>query len=159
MAEIRVDVRKVLHAPSGVVYRCLADFTYAHPRLLPHTVRDYDVAAGGFGEGTIVACVAQVRGHEHHFSFRVSEPIAGKVLTIYDHDARFTITWHLRDEGESTTVSVEAEWINDRPPIGLVGAWWAQLWLRRDLQHMLDRLPEVIADRQFELPDPPPAPE
>ena len=156
MAEIRVDVRKVLHAPSGVVYRCLADFTYAHPRLLPHTVRDYDVEAGGFGEGTIVACVADVRGHEHHFSFRVSEPIAGKVLTIYDHDARFTITWHLRDEGEMTTVSVEAEWIDDHWPMGIVGAWWSQIQLRRDLQHMLDRLPEVMADRQVELPVPPP---
>jgi hypothetical protein len=155
MAEIRVDVRKVLHAPSGVVYRCLADFSYAHARLLPPSVRDYEVAAGGFGEGTIVACVAQVRGLERHFSFRVSEPIAGKVLTIYDHDARFTITWHLRDEGETTTVSVEAEWIDDHAPLGLVGDWWAQLQLRRAFQHMVDRLPAAIADRQFELPAPP----
>ncbi len=152
MSEMRVDVYREIPAASGAVYRCLADFERAQPRLLAGMVRDYEVVAGGIGEDTVVACAMDIRGRERRFSFRVSEPISTKTLTAYDHDSLLTVTWHLRPNGPVTEVEIEAYWTEPDAALDFLVTWWGYFVVRRMLNRILDRIPLVIAELGYDAP-------
>jgi hypothetical protein len=150
MPEIRVDVYRELPVASGAVYRCLADFERAQPLLLAGTVRDYEATPGDVGDGAIVSCAMDIRGRERLFSFRISEPIAYKTITAYDHDSRLSVTWHLRPAGPVTEVEIEAYWSEPDSALDFLVTWWAYVAVRRRLNRILDRIPLVIADLGYD---------
>lgn len=152
MPNIRVDTYRPIPYDSDTVYRCLADFACGQPRLLPEAIRDYEVRAGGLGEGTIVSCAMAIRGRERRFLFRIAEPIRRRTITAYDHDSHLTLTWFLRAEGPATEVEIEAYWTEPNSTFAFLKVWWASIAVRRLLNTMLDRLPDVIAERGYDRP-------
>jgi hypothetical protein len=158
MPDILVDVYKSIPAEMGAVYRCLTDFREAQPRLLPNSFRDYAVVSGGIGEGTIVTCTTTFRGRDRRFSFRISEPIPTKAITGYDHDSLLTVTWHLRPEGPTTEVEIEAYWTEPDQRFGFLVKWWAYFAVRPILEHMLKQIPLVIKDLELDRPTTPAIP-
>ncbi len=150
MPSIRVAVYSSIPFPIGLVRTCLTDFHEGQPRLLPPEISDYAVLQGGIGEGTVVTCVMTIRNRVRHFSFRVSEPITYKTITAYDHDSRLTLSWHMRAEGESTEVQIEAYWTEPDSRFDFLITLWAQYKVRRYLNHMLRRIPKVIEENGYE---------
>lgn len=150
MPNIRVDTYRSIPYDSDAVYRCLADFEHGQPRLLPGTIRDYEIRAGGIGEGSVVALTMPIRGHARHFEFRVSEPIRRRTITAYDHDTQLALTWFLRAEGPTTEVEIEAYWPEPDSTFAFIKVWWAYVVVRRMLNAMLDRLPEVIVEGGYD---------
>ncbi len=152
MPDIRAHTYRPIPHESDAVYRCLADFVHGQPRLLPHAVRDYEVRAGGFGEGTIVACAMTIRGRERKFLFRIAEPIRTRTITGFDHGSHLTLTWFLRDAGPTTEVEIEAYWTEPDSTFAFLKAWWAYVVVRRLLNAMLDRIPAVIHELGYDQP-------
>lgn len=152
MPNIRVDSYRPIPKRSEAVYRCLADFERGQPRLLPEAVRGYTVRAGGIGDGTSVSCAMTIRGRERRFLFRISEPIRMRTITAYDHDSRLTLSWHLRDAGPITEVEIEAYWAEPDSTFAFLKAWWASVVVRRLLNSMLDRMPDVIDELGYDQP-------
>ncbi len=152
MPNIRVETRRPIPYDSDAVYRCLADFERGQPRLLPEAVRDYEVQAGGVGEGTIVSCAMAIHGRERRFLFRIAEPIRARTITAYDHDSHLTLTWFLRAEGPATEVEIEAFWMEPDSTLGFLKGWWATVAVRKLLNAMLDRIPDVIAELGYDQP-------
>lgn len=152
MPNIRVDTYRSIPFEYGTVYRCLADFEQGQPRLLPATIRDYAVLAGGTGEGTIVSFAMTIRGRERRFVFRIAEPIRSRTLTAYDHDSRLTVTWYLRAEGPVTEVEIETYWTEPESTFAFLKVWWASVVVRRMLDAMLDRIPDVITELGYDRP-------
>jgi hypothetical protein len=149
MPSIRVDAFRTVPIPISVVRQCLTDFVEGQPRLLPSVVRDYAVLQGGIGEGTVATCIIPIRNRDRHFSFRISEPITYKTITAYDHDSHLTMSWYLRTEGNGTEVQIEAFWLLDDSPWDLFVHIWAQIIVRRYLNHILGRLPAVIEENGY----------
>jgi hypothetical protein len=154
MSEIRVDVYRSIPFQIEAVNTCLLDFERAQPRLIAGIFDDYAVLSGGIGEGTVVSCGMTVRGRLRPFEFRISEPIPSKIITGYDHDSRFAITWRLRAEGAATEVEIEVYWSEPDSAFGFVTAWWANIVVRRMLKQVLARLPEVIVELGYDIPPP-----
>ncbi|MDQ3654812.1 MAG: SRPBCC family protein [Chloroflexota bacterium] len=152
MPNIRVETRRPIPYDSDAVYRCLADFERGQPRLLPEAVRDYEVQAGGIGEGTIVSCAMTIHGRERQFLFRIAEPIWTRTITAYDHDSHLTLTWFLRAEGPTSEVEIEAYWTEPESTFGFLKVWWASFVIRRLLNAMLDRIPHVIDELGYDQP-------
>ncbi len=152
MPNIRVDMYRPIAHEIDAVYRCLADFEHGQPRLLPESIRDYAIQAGGIGEGTIVSCVMTIRGRQRQFLFRIAEPIRNRTLTAYDHDSHLTVTWYLRAEGRVTEVEVEAYWTEPESTFAFLKVWWATIVVRRLLNVMLDRIPDVITELGYDRP-------
>ncbi len=152
MPNIRVESRRPIPYESDAVYRCLTDFERGHARLLPAAVRDYEVRAGGIGEGTIVGCAMTIRRRERHFEFRISEPIRSRTITAYDHNSHLTLTWFVRAAGPASEVEIEAFWMEPDSRFGFLKGWWALVVVRRLLNAMLDRIPHVIAELGYHLP-------
>jgi len=152
MPNIRVDTYRAIPNELDAVYRCLTDFEHGQPRLLPAAIRDYAVEAGGRGEGTIVSCAMTIRGRERRFLFRIAEPIRTRTITAYDHDSRLTVTWFLRPEGPVTEVEIEAYWTEPDTPFAFLKVWWATIVVRRLLDAILERVPDVIAERGYDRP-------
>jgi hypothetical protein len=150
MPSIRVDAYRSIPFPITLVRQCLVDFHEGQPRLLPPDVQDYAVLQGGIGEGTVVTCDMNLRNRVRHFSFRISEPIHYKTLTAYDHDSRLTISWHMRAEGESTEVQIEAFWTEPDSFLDFMVIIWAQIKVRGYLNHILNRMPAVIVENGYE---------
>jgi hypothetical protein len=154
MANIRVDAYKTIPHEVGAVHRCLIDFEQAQPRLLRGMVRDYAILAGGIGEGTVVSGIIVVGGKERHFSFRISEPIAMKSITAYDHESHLTVSWHMRSEGPVTEVEIEAYWTEPDTSFGFVRTGWVSFLVRRMLNQILNRLPAVVEELGYHRPAP-----
>ncbi|MEJ7901249.1 MAG: hypothetical protein WKF63_05340 [Thermomicrobiales bacterium] len=152
MPNIRIETRRPIPYESDAVYRCLADFERGQARLLPSAIRNYEVRAGGTGEGTIVACDMTIRGRERNFQFRIAEPIRTRTITAYDHDSHLTLTWFLRAEGPATEVEIEAYWPEPDSTFAFVKVWWAYAVVRRMLNSMLDRIPAVIVELGYDQP-------
>lgn len=152
MPNIRVDTYRPIPHDSDAVYRCLADFACGQPRLLPEAIRNYEVQAGGIGEGTIVSCAMTIRERERRFLFRIAEPIRKRTITAYDHDSHLTLTWFLRAEGPATEVEIEAYWAEPDSTFAFLKVWWAYIVVRRLLNAMLGRLPAVIAELGYDRP-------
>lgn len=152
MPNIRVDTYKSIPCDSDAVYRCLTDFDRGVPRILPETVRNYAVQAGGQGEGTVVTCAMTIRGRERTFLFRVAEPIRKRTITAYDHGSHLTLTWFIRSEGPSTEVEMEAYWTEPDARFAFVKGWWGHFVIRKLFNAMLDRIPEVIAELGYDRP-------
>jgi hypothetical protein len=150
MPSIRVDAYRSIPFPIGLVRTCLTDFHDGQRRLLPPDVRDYAVLQGGIGEGTVVTCVMTIRNRDRHFSFRISEPITYKTITAYDHDSHLTLSWHMRAEGDSTEVQIEAFWTEPDSTFDFVVILWAQYKVRGYIKHMLNRIPKVIEENGYE---------
>lgn len=152
MPNIRVDTYQSIPCDSEAVYRCLTDFDRGVPRILTDAVRDYEVEAGGQGEGTVVACAMTIRGRERTFLFRVAEPIRARTITAYDHGSRLTLTWFIRSEGPSTEVEMEAYWTEPDTAFAFLKGWWAHLVIRKMFDVMLNRIPHVIAELDYDRP-------
>lgn len=150
MPNIRVDTYRTIPNEIDAVYRCLADFEQGQPRLLPARIGAYAVQAGGQGEGTAIVCAMTIRGRERRFLFRIAEPIRRRTITAYDLDSRLTVTWFLRPDGPSTEVEIEAYWTEPESTFAFLKAWWASVIVKRMMNGMLDRIPEVIAELGYD---------
>ena len=123
-----VSVSADIGAPSGNVYRLIADYRAGHPRILPPTFfRNLRVELGGFGAGTVITFDMLAFGRMQQLRAHISEPEPGRVLA-----ERYL------DNGSVTTFTVDS-WGSDRSRLtiatalrvkpGILGR--LELWLLR----------------------------
>ena len=65
-------------APPDVVYRYLSDMQNHHPHFLPPAFSDFQVVAGGIGEGTVVTFQFAAGGRRRDFRQTLTEPEPGR---------------------------------------------------------------------------------
>lgn len=140
MADVRVDVIRLIDADSNALYRCIADFEHHFHQLLPASFSQYRVEAGGFGEGTIISFALTANGTTRHFRMRISEPILGKVITGFDQRALAIATFRIRRERAQVQVEIDTSWPTERGLRSLKSRLYAWLVVRRQLIRILDKL-------------------
>ncbi len=96
MSENKFSVSEIINSPSSAVYRIIADYKNAHPKILPRPpFVSLEVEEGGTGAGTVIQVTMKVMGRLQSFKSFVSEPKPGRVLV------------ETNDTGYITTFTVE----------------------------------------------------
>jgi hypothetical protein len=110
MAEIRVSAEGDVAAPAQEVYRYLADYQEHHPRFLPPAFSNFELEAGGVGEGTVVRYRIKAGMRERAYRMRVSEPSPGSVLVESDLDSSLVTTFTVTPQGSGSRLRIETRW-------------------------------------------------
>jgi hypothetical protein len=108
MAEARISQERLISAPAGVVYDCLADYTH-YPRILPDAFTDFRVERGGRGGGTIITFRLKAAGSTRSYRGEVTEPEPGRVLSETYTDGAVT-SFYVEPQGDGTQVRIETRW-------------------------------------------------
>jgi uncharacterized protein YndB with AHSA1/START domain len=153
MPRIRVQASSYIPASPKTVYAILADYREGHPSILPpEDFSDYEVEAGGVGEGTRIRFAMPGFGNPRHFEMEVTEPEPGRVLRETDRRTGTVTTFTVEpaDDPMISRVTMCSEW--RRPGVmGLIERWFAKPFLRRIYIEELHRLAETVRARRGEL--------
>jgi uncharacterized protein YndB with AHSA1/START domain len=99
-------------APPDVVYRYLTDMKNHHPQFLPPAFSDFQVVAGGMGEGTVVTFQLAAGGRRRDFRQTVTEPEPGRRMVETDANSSSVTTFVVdpADGGRSSRVTITTQW-------------------------------------------------
>ena len=110
MATIVVSAERTVAAPAGAVYGYIADMREHHPHFLPSAFADFQVEAGGVGEGTITRFTVTAGGRTRHYRMKVAEPEPGRVLTESDANSSLVTTTTVTPQGSMSLVRISTAW-------------------------------------------------
>jgi hypothetical protein len=101
-----------VNAPPDVVYRYLSDMRNHHPHFLPPAFTDFQVVAGGIGEGTVVTFQLTAGGRRREFRQTLTEPEPGRRMVETDANSSSVTTFVVDpvDGGRSSKVTISTQW-------------------------------------------------
>jgi hypothetical protein len=147
MATIRVSAERAIDAPADAVYGYLADHRTHHPRFLPPAFSDYEIEAGGVGDGTITRFKVTAGGRTREYRMEVAEPEPGRVLTESDSNSSLVTTFTVTPDGESSRVEISTQWEG----AGGIGGFFERLFAPRVMRGIyvdeLERLNAYARER------------
>jgi hypothetical protein len=146
MGLIHVEVERTIDARPDAIYKVLADYRNAHPRILPpEHFLEYGVDGGGQGAGTTIHFRLRAGGRERPYTMAITEPEPGRVLTERDTRSSLTTTWTLTPvgTGDRTRVQIATEWQGGGGIGGFFERTFAPGGLRRIYNAALDRLAQA----------------
>jgi hypothetical protein len=147
MATIRVSAERAIDAPADAVYGYLADHRTHHPRFLPPAFSDYEIEAGGVGDGTITRFKVTAGGRTRGYRMEVAEPEPGRVLTESDSNSSLVTTFTVTPDGESSRVEISTQWEG----AGGIGGFFERLFAPRVMRGIyvdeLERLNAYARER------------
>lgn len=122
-----------IDASSGDVYRLLADYRDAHPRILPPAFfRGLRVVKGGFGDGTLITVDLMLFGRTRREWALVTEPEPGRTLVETYPEIGVVTTFTIVSLGsDRSRLTIDSTLPRRTGPLG-----WLTLWLVR---HVLRR--------------------
>jgi Polyketide cyclase / dehydrase and lipid transport len=99
-------------APPEVVYRYLSDMHNHHPHFLPPAFSDFQVVAGGIGDGTVVTFQFAAGGRRRNFRQTLTEPEPGRRMVETDANSSTVTTFVVDpvDAGKSSKVTISTQW-------------------------------------------------
>ena len=99
-------------APPDVVYRYLSDMQNHHPHFLPPAFSEFQVVAGGVGEGTVVTFWFNAGGRRSVFRQTVTEPEPGRRMVETDANSSSVTTFVVDpvDGGRTSKVTISTQW-------------------------------------------------
>ncbi len=104
MSRTQISAERLVDAPAGVVYHCLADYREHHRPggFLPPAFSDFRIERGGVGAGTVISFIVTLAGRSREMTLEVSEPRPGRVLV--ETGPREQTTFTVEPEGERAWV-------------------------------------------------------
>lgn len=135
MAQVEATTERVLAADPEKVYAALADYAGTRQRLLPEQFSEYEVRAGGSGEGTLVHWRLRATGRRvRDCLLDVTEPTQGE-LAEQDRDSSLATTWLVTPAGEGRArVTVTTTWKG----AGGIGGFFERTFAPKGLARIYD---------------------
>ena len=133
MSIVRAEASARVRAPAPVVYRLIADYRDAHPRILPKRYFPLlEVERGGVGAGTVIRFQFRAFGVTREIRSEIAEPAPGRILVETDvaTGARTTFTVTADGEGQMCRVQIATEW-DAKGFRGWIERMTAPRWLQR----------------------------
>ena len=146
MGMIHVSAEGAVDAPAETVYGYLADMREHHPRFLPPAFSDFEVEAGGVGEGTVTRFKLTAGGRTREYRMTVAEPQPG-VLTETDSGSSLVTTFTVTPQASASRVRIFTSWEG----AGGVGGFFERLFAPRVMRGIyadeLERLNAYARER------------
>jgi len=132
-------------APSGTVYRLIADYRDGHPRILPASFfRNLRVEVGGYGLGTVITFDMLAFGRTQQLRAHIAEPDPGRVLVETYPDIGSVTAFTVEALGAFSSRVTIATALRVKP--GILGS--LERWLlRRFLQRVYAAELELIDEQ------------
>jgi hypothetical protein len=136
-------------APPDVVYRYLSDMQNHHPHFLPPAFSDFEVVAGGVGEGTVVTFQFAAGGRRRDFRQTLTEPEPGRRMVETDAKSSSVTTFMVDpvDAGKSSKVTISTRWNGARGINGFFERIFAPRVMRGIYIDQIRRLDEYARSR------------
>lgn len=110
MAQITVRAERVINASPEKVRALVADYRQTRPEILTEHYRDYEVAEGGEGAGTVARWTLQATSkRSRNVAATVSEPEEG-IIVETDANSSMVTTWTVRELDTRSLVQIETTW-------------------------------------------------
>jgi hypothetical protein len=141
---VRIEVTRLVAAPSSHVFSILSDYRVGHPRILPRGLKNLIVEQGGRGAGTIIRFEVRSFGTVRAVRASVDEPDPGRVLVERSLDGNAFETRFTVDPayGGGSWVTIETSW-TPRGPRALLERLVGPFLLHRAHAEELDNLATV----------------
>jgi hypothetical protein len=140
MAKLHVSAEGPVGAPTGDVYRYIADMREHHPHFLPPAFSDFKVESGGVGAGTITTFKLTAGGRTRSYRTEIAEPEPGRVLTENDTESSSVTTFTVTPDGDTSRVQIASTWNGAGGIGGFFERMFAPPVLRRLFTDELQRL-------------------
>jgi hypothetical protein len=149
MAVNTVSAEGPVAAPPDVVYRYLSDMQNHHPHFLPPAFSDFQVVAGGIGEGTVVTFQFAAGGRRRDFRQTVTEPEPGRRMVETDANSSSVTTFTVDpvDGGKSSKVTISTQWNGAQGIGGFFERMFAPRVMRGIYTDQIPRLDEYARSR------------
>ncbi|HEX9337255.1 MAG TPA: SRPBCC family protein [Pseudonocardiaceae bacterium] len=141
MAQVKAIAERTVGAPADTVRAAVADYADVRPSLLTGHFSEYEVRAGGIGDGTTVHWkLAATSKRVRECLIEVSQPAEGQ-LVERDANSSMVTTWTVRPSGPNTSaVTVETTWSGATGVGGFFERMFAPGGLRRIYDGVLANL-------------------
>ncbi|MGA6222170.1 SRPBCC family protein [Streptomyces umbrinus] len=145
MAQVEATTERVVAAQPDDVFDALADYTGTRPKVLSEHFSEYEVRAGGDGEGSLVHWKLQATSKRvRDCLVEVSEPTDGE-LVEKDRNSSMVTTWRVTPAGEGKSrVVVTSVWNG----AGGIGGFFEKTFAPKGLGRIYD---EVLAKLATEV--------
>ncbi|HEV7590191.1 MAG TPA: SRPBCC family protein [Longimicrobium sp.] len=133
MIEHSVEASAEVAAGAERVYRIVADYREAHPRIIPKSFfSGIEVEQGGFGAGTVIRVGVHFAGRRSAFRATVTEPDPGRILVETDLDGGPVTTFTFEPLGPGRArVTISTLLRRRGKKLGLVERFLTRRFLRR----------------------------
>lgn len=110
------------------VLAALSDYREMRPRILTDHYRDYRVAEGGDGDGTVAAWILQATSKRSR-NVQATVTVADSTVTETDANSTMVTRWAVAPAGEGSQVTVTTSWQG----AGGIGGFFERLFAPRAL--------------------------
>jgi hypothetical protein len=143
MGQVSASSSVVINAAPDKVLKAVADYEYVRPKILPPQFSEYEVLAGGDGEGTIArwklkATRTRVR------EVQVAVEVAGHTVIEKDTNSTMVTNWTVAPAGTGSTVTTKTSWHGAEGVKGFFEKTFAPLGLKRIQGQMLANLKKEV---------------
>jgi Polyketide cyclase / dehydrase and lipid transport len=153
VAKIEVSAEKVIDAPAGAAYGCIADM-HDHARFLPPAFTEFVIESGGVGSGTITRFKVTAGGRTREYRMKVSEPEPGRILTESDTNSSLATTFTVTPDGDKSRVRISTSWDGAGGIGGIFERLFAPRVMRGIYTDELERLNTYVRQRPGEATEP-----
>jgi uncharacterized protein YndB with AHSA1/START domain len=141
MSKVEVSVERVIEAPAETVYGYLANLQ-EHSEFLPPAFSDFEIEAGGVGDGSVVRFTVSAGGRQRPYRMTVAEPEPGRVITESDSNSSLVTTFTVTPQGPISRVRIFTSWDG----AGGIGGFFERLFAPRAMRKIyLDELERLDA--------------
>lgn len=110
MGQVTATAERTIDAPADTVRTLVADYVDTRPKILTDAYRDYAVAKGGAGAGTVASWKLQATSKRvRDVAATVTEPRPGTIVET-DTNSTMVTTWTVAEAGDKSTVRIETTW-------------------------------------------------
>ncbi len=145
MAQVEATTERIISADAEKVFDALADYRNTRAKLLPEHFSEYEVRAGGDGEGTLVHWKLQATSKRiRDCLLEVTEPTDGQ-LVEKDRNSSMVTTWIVTPAGDGTApqsrVVVTTVWDG----AGGIGGFFERTFAPKGLGRIYDAVLDKLA--------------
>ncbi|KHK98823.1 hypothetical protein LK09_08045 [Microbacterium mangrovi] len=137
---VSASAERVINAPRGTVYDCVADMRLL-ARFLPPPFYDVRVEQGGVGAGAVVSFKIDFARGTRELQMHVTEPAPGEVLVLTDtNGSGLTTTITVTPHDAHTLVNITSTFTGETGVAGVVERFVAPRRLHRVYAKQLARI-------------------
>jgi Polyketide cyclase / dehydrase and lipid transport len=139
MGQVSAASSVLINAEPTAVLAAVADYQNVRPKILSPQYLDYQVLAGGQGQGTVAKWKLQATKSRVR-DVQVNVDVAGHTVIEKDANSTMVTNWTVAPAGTGSTVTVKTTWQGAGGVKGFFEKTFAPLGLRRIQSEVLDNL-------------------
>jgi carbon monoxide dehydrogenase subunit G len=139
MGQVSASSSVLINAAPAVVLDALADYENVRPKILSSRYSDYQVLAGGHGQGTVASWKLQATKSRVR-DVKANVDVAGHTVIEKDANSTMVTNWTVAPAGSGSTVTVKTTWQGAGGVKGFFEKTFAPLGLRKIQDEVLANL-------------------